>query len=181
MPKAGIAALTNEELDERRQRAIELRRAGRTYHEIGKELGVTGAQARSDIYRYLEIHSQHFTESIDEVRIIETMRLDRLTQILFERPELDNESIVTMLRIMNHRSRLLGLEAPRRTMITVNNSEQDLKLTPEQIVDRMTELQNRLAEMRRDSVLLEAGTRADIEAEIVPEVVLAKPANSEKE
>lgn len=108
------------------------------------------------------------------------MRLDRLTQIIFERPQLDNESIVTMLRIMNHRNKLLGLEAPRRTQITVS-TDQDQKMTPDQIMGRMAELQNRLLEMRRDVAVLEPAASPDIEAERIPEPVLAKETGSEKE
>lgn len=171
---------TDEQIDERRINAVKLRAQGYTYWDIGKKLGVSHAQARADVMAVLSRNALAHPEGVEEMRAREVERLDWLTQQLYERGTLDDDGMAVFIKISHLRSRLLGLEAPRRTTITIDQ-EQDRKMSPDQILLRMAELQKRLAEMKQDVGMLEPGTPADLEAQALPEVVLAKESGSEKD
>lgn len=131
---------------ERRARAVELRRLGKTFLEIGDDLGVTASRA----YRIYQaalaaIPAQH----LDEHRAEELQRLDYLTGKAFEvlhrhhitvsngrvvmvedadgasTPVEDDapvlQAIDRVLKISERRSKLLGLDAPVRAEVTIDS------------------------------------------------------------
>lgn len=121
---------------ERRAKVIEMRRARKTFDEIGTELGITRQRAFT-IYR--EALAAIPAAQLDEHRAEELQQLDYLSSKAFEVLErrhvtvsngrviyLDDEAdpleddgpvldaIKTLLRIQERKAKLLGLDAPAR-------------------------------------------------------------------
>lgn len=100
----------------REQRALELRRAGWSYDRIGGDLGVGRASAFKIVRRVLQRLAAEATEDAGEVRRLELERLDALLTGLWPAAEAgDVAAVAAVLRAMERRARLLGLDAPTRT------------------------------------------------------------------
>ena len=100
---------------DRTSRALELRKSGATFAHIANELGYANESgAYKAVMRALKKTLQ---EPADEVRTLEVERLDSLLNGLWQRrhvPEITDR----ILRIMERRAKLLGLDAPTRTEVT---------------------------------------------------------------
>ena len=105
--KAGKKALMT--LD-RQVKALELRRAGLTYLEISKKMGLVKATVWNLVQDAL---ISTIKEPADAVRALELERLDFITRKLEKRVnDGEDKAINTLLKVMDHRARILGLFAP---------------------------------------------------------------------
>lgn len=102
---------TAESLDKERK-AIELRRAGYTYEDIANAIGYADhTGARDACLR--AIKRSMSDAGVDELRQGELDRLDRLQRSAWTSAlQGDLQAIATCLRIIDRRSKLLGLDAP---------------------------------------------------------------------
>ena len=117
---------------ERRAQALELRKRGMSYRQIGQELGVS----RNTAHRYV-------TEELDELRAetrasaeqLRDLELERLDQYLARlQPKIedgDEKAIATALRVQERRAKLTGLDAPQRSEVTIGG---------ESVIDRLREV-----------------------------------------
>lgn len=100
---------------DRTSRALELRKSGATFAHIANELGYANESgAYKAVMRALKKTLQ---EPADEVRMLEVERLDSLLNGLWQRrhvPEITDR----ILRIMERRAKLLGLDSPVRSDVT---------------------------------------------------------------
>ncbi len=104
---------------EREKLAFALRVAGMTYAQIAERLGVTTAGAYKMVKRVLERTRKETDEAADELRRLEVERLDALLLTLWKSATSGNLGAVDrVLRVMERRARLLGLDAPTRQDIT---------------------------------------------------------------
>ena len=98
---------------EREVAAIDLRREGLTYGEIAERLGYSdGTGARNAVVRGLD---RALREPADELRELEAARLDRAQVAIW--PGVlsgDVKNVLALIKIMERRARLLGLDAPLR-------------------------------------------------------------------
>jgi hypothetical protein len=102
--------------------AFELRKAGATYLQIGKQLGISKQKAYDGVKRVLLETIKITTEEAVAVRALEIDRLDAMFLGLWPRARSGNEQAVAVaLKIMERRSRLLGLDAPEKSEITGND------------------------------------------------------------
>ena len=148
------------EQNERRRKALELRKAGANYQQIADRLGLANKSmawqavhaAIRDIVR----------EPAEAVLTIELARLDALLLGVWTAAKAgDVRAIDRALRIMERRSAYLGLDAPKRTEHTGKDGgpiELDLSKLTEAQIDR----------------LLEARTGADLDR-LLAEAVGAAP------
>lgn len=91
--------------------ALELRKAGRTYREIGKEIGVSHEAARKLVERGMQALRDLSKESCEEWRALETERLDALWAGLWPSASTgDTQAVSQALRVMERRAKLLGLD-----------------------------------------------------------------------
>lgn len=104
---------------EREKAAFALRIAGATYAQIGAQLGVTGCAAHKMVKRVLERTRGETDAEAVELRRLETERLDALQVALWGLASKgDAGAIDRILKIMERRARLLGLDAPTRGDVT---------------------------------------------------------------
>lgn len=96
---------------ENRRQALELRLAGANYEEIGTALGLGKTQAWRLVHGALQSAKKKIAEDVEKVRDIEVRRLDALLVSLWPK-KADPQTAATILKLMERRSRLLGLDAP---------------------------------------------------------------------
>jgi hypothetical protein len=110
------------EIRERESRVLELRRAGFTLQRIADEVGYADPSgAKKAIKRY---YDRLEAEANEHNRSEELERLDRLQVALWNRAvKGDDKAIRTVLRIMELRSKILGLHAPVKSQVEVINYE----------------------------------------------------------
>jgi len=105
------AAVPSPELVDKEIKVLELRRAGLTWQRIAEETGYadhTGAYAA-----YKRAIKRTMQQPADELREAELDRIDRLQLALWPKAmKGDNASINTIVRLMERRARLLGLDTP---------------------------------------------------------------------
>ncbi|GAA4626917.1 hypothetical protein GCM10023196_037110 [Actinoallomurus vinaceus] len=101
---------------ERRTKAIQLRLAGVDWQTIATNLGYASRGAAcQDVTRALEAHLAEEKESVDSLREIELQRLDRLQAGAWSAAAAgDLRAIETVLRVVDRRCKLLGLDAPTK-------------------------------------------------------------------
>jgi|SRR5579885_2219835 len=103
----------------RRLRAMELRLEGRTFRSIGAALGISHEQARQDIYEELARLAERTAEQTAIYRQGELEKLDVLEQGSFPAAMSGVPvSVANVLRIMERRAKLLGLDAPAKVAPT---------------------------------------------------------------
>ncbi len=96
---------------ERELRAVRLRTQGLTFAAIGAELGVSHQAAQQAVVRALEATRQELSEGADELRALEALRLERMTEVLWSRVEEgDLRAIDRVIRIRESFRRLTGLD-----------------------------------------------------------------------
>ncbi len=111
---------------ERRVKALELRKAGATYRQIGAQLDVSEAQSHRDVTKAIRDCIKRSAADSEELRKLEEERLDAL-QIALWRPATSGHegAVDRVLRIMARRAALLGLDAPVKLAPTDPTGEQE--------------------------------------------------------
>lgn len=124
IPSNGVLTTLNLERLERRYQIIELRRIGYHIYEIAEMLKVSPVTVRADLQKVMELTATELQESTVEYRILEAERLDDLQKAYYlaaTQPLVDTDgniipeniqSAVLVLKIMERRAKLLGLDKP---------------------------------------------------------------------
>lgn len=98
---------------ERQQKALELRRMGLGYAEIGAQLGIGKSQSHRLVVEALEDAIAQINLDADHLRAEEVSRLDGMLRGLWPDARKGNLGAVDrVLKIMERRAKLLGLDAP---------------------------------------------------------------------
>lgn len=105
---------------ERRLEAIQLRKQGLTYAEIGRAMGVT----RQAAYSYVEREFKHIVKEGSQVAekalSLTLARFDELLKAYYKDAVGGNrEALQDVLQIMDRQVKLLGLEAPKRSETSI--------------------------------------------------------------
>ena len=108
------------ELVDKEIKVLELRRAGLTWQRISEETGF--ADASGAYLAYKRAIKRTMQQPADELREQELDRIDRLQLALWPKAmKGDNASINTIVRLMERRARLLGLDTPIKIQQDVVN------------------------------------------------------------
>ncbi len=131
---------------ERRLMALELRKGGATYRAIAKELGYGGpGAAYKAIDRALK---EVLRDPAESVRSLELERLDAMLMGIWPSAKGgDPAAIDRVLKLMERRSRLLGLDAPVRTWMS--GPEDAPLVNLEEIAERVDATIDQIVERRR--------------------------------
>ena len=102
-----------EAIAERRVLALELRKAGESYRDIARKLGVDVHTAHADVGAELGALRATAVAEATELRALELERLDAMTSGLWSGIQDGSAAAVSAgVRVSERRSRLLGLDAP---------------------------------------------------------------------
>ena len=117
------------------QKCLELRSAGLSFREIARELKVAPATAYKAVARGLAAVNAGCREQAQELRALEALRLDQMQAALWEQAT-DGEvkAIDRVLRIMERRARLLGLDEPERRETKVELDPREARFRRELLV-----------------------------------------------
>ena len=100
---------------EREARALQLRKAGASFEQIGRALGVSTPRAWRIFQRGL---ARVVHEPAEELRQLEALRLDGLLTAMWPHAMAGKGwAVDRVLAIMQRRARLLGLDAPTRVNV----------------------------------------------------------------
>lgn len=104
---------------DKERRTIELRRAGATFDDIARAIGYADAATAYNAYKRA-LKRSLIDAGSEEARTVELDRLDRLQRSHWNNAiSGDVAATNVVLRIMDRRARLLGLDAPIKHDITV--------------------------------------------------------------
>ena len=104
---------------ERRIQALDLRKAGATYQQIGRQLGYSEQRAHQIVTSELQRLNTERSEAATEVRRLELERLDAMLLGAWPRGKSGDPKMGQFcLAIMDRRARLLGLDAPTKVAPT---------------------------------------------------------------
>lgn len=93
------------------EQALELRKAGASYQAIGDTLGMSKTRAYELVMEGLKELNERVAEGAQEVRRMELERIDGILLALY--PQRKNPRVAdSILRAMDRRARLMGLDAP---------------------------------------------------------------------
>jgi len=96
---------------EKRTRALELRRAGLTYRQIGEQIGLSSTAAWKHVKTGIDAARAEIAETGAEVLELELDRLDGMLRALWPKVLAgDTDAIRTSLRVQERRARYLGLD-----------------------------------------------------------------------
>jgi hypothetical protein len=123
------AALAREQQE---ARALEMRFAGASYEQIRQKLGIgSKATAHAVVRRAIARSRAAVRGDLDDLRDLEALRLDRLLQAAWPdaigrvvdgaRTPADTKAMQLVVKLMERRAKLLGLDAPVKTEITGAN------------------------------------------------------------
>jgi hypothetical protein len=126
------------------EECFKLRLQGMDYFAIGRQLGISNIYALTLINKRL---ASMPTENVEEVRRIETLKLDRLearlTGEMALNPELTKDQAELQLKIAARRASLLGLDAPMKVAIQQSISVEQLgQLSDEQLLQLSSVVKN---------------------------------------
>lgn len=97
---------------ERIQQFFALRKAGASYEQIARRFNVDAAYVQAEVKRILDQYQTTMREDIKDLRTMENMRLD--SALLAVWPDVvagDVTAVLTMIKIMERRAKLLGLDS----------------------------------------------------------------------
>lgn len=119
---------------ERQEKALELRAAGLSYREIGKVNGTSANTAWRDVEAAMALTREAVKEQAEHLRDIELRRLDKAQRALQSGVNAgDPKAVHAMLKVMERRARLLGLDAPTKI---ANTDTEGRDITPISITFR---------------------------------------------
>lgn len=105
---------------EREQIALDMRKSGSSFREIGEALGITEMGASKAVRRALKRINDGIAENVEEVRRLEVERLDRMLLAMDQKvAKGDLGAIETALKLSKRRSELLGCDAPKKMDVDV--------------------------------------------------------------
>ena len=96
-----------------RRKALDLRVAGAAYTQIAEALGISRTAAYGHVAAALASTAKLTAEDAEKVRAVELQRLDSMLMSLWGHRS-DPRTADTILRAMDRRARLLGLDSPDR-------------------------------------------------------------------
>lgn len=148
---------------QRRLEAIQLRRDGLSFTEIGSRLGISRQMANRIVRRELQNLQALSLQEADLLRTLEADRLDLLLKSFMPKArEGDHKAADVVLKVIDRRAKLFGLDAPTRTENQVS-------------FDRMSD-QELLQEADRMGIPVSAGLRNSLSPSSLPVTSLPSPA-----
>lgn len=124
---------------QREMQALDMRIAGKSYQEIGEALGYAhDNSARRLVLKAMKIIR---ADKVKHVRLFELARLDKLSDAIWSRAmEGHLGAIQTVLKVMQQRAKLLGLDAPLKVAKTDTKGRDIVTMSNEERAERVEQL-----------------------------------------
>ena len=120
MPRVPKALTADREL-----KAIELRKAGLTYEQIGAAVGISHEGARKAVLRVLSRLVAFTHEEATALREIQLLRINDMRKSVWAQARTGHlASIDRVIRLDEREAKLTGIDAPERTLV-----REDLRVT----------------------------------------------------
>mgnify|MGYP000930301741 CR=1 FL=1 len=117
-PRSKTAPRTLEARDHE-SRAVAMRKRGLTYDAIGRALGVTRQSAHAMVKRAMERAATELKDEAREAIALDLERLDAMLAVSYRAARGgDLAAMDRVLKILERRAKLLGLDAPTRSEVT---------------------------------------------------------------
>lgn len=144
-----------ERIATRRVKALELRKAGFSYREIAKQLGVDVKTAHDDVMAELLVLREATVSDAKALREIELERSDVAIKGLWNKvKDGDTQAISALVRVQERRAKLLGIDAPAKS-----EQQHSFTLTPADISKLTDEEIEQAIKVGQGLVAAIAGTR----------------------
>lgn len=112
------------EAQERRTKAVALRKMGWSYGRISAQLGMTKSSVHKAVTKALTESQKHLDGEADLLRTQELDRLDDLQSFYWmDATKGNTKAGLQIIRVMERRAKLLGLDAPAKIAQTDGNGE----------------------------------------------------------
>lgn len=98
-------------------KAVELRQQGLTWQKVGERLGITERGARKAVEMAMKEFRMSIGDTIDDLRAMELSRLDAIQEKLWAKRG-DPRTADTLLRVIERRCRIMGLDMPTKVAAT---------------------------------------------------------------
>jgi len=109
---------------ERTEKILKLRLQGHAFGWIGREVGVSKSRAHKVVKDWMDQAAAEAAALGDKIRHLELARLEQMQAGLWEKATTGNARAVdSMLRLMERRAKLMGLDAPTKIAPTKPNGE----------------------------------------------------------
>lgn len=126
------------------EQCLELRIKGLPYREIGKKVGISHEGVSKALKRALEKHKKVCSEKVDEHIALELERLDQILRAMLPKAtnedKPDKRAAEIVLKAMERRADLLGLDAPKKKSIDHNPEGKPVRVEhglPDDTVDEI--------------------------------------------
>lgn len=172
--KNNLKLVTDEQAEiearKRDARVFELRIQGFTFEQIACEVGYQGASGAWQAYQ--RVKESHIFESVEEARQLELMRLDEMQFAIWDRAINGELPVLScVLKIMDRRAKLLGLDKPEKVDVNKwNFTGEDLDAEVEKIMTIMNEREDQFMERREAEVRKEMRSQFEIEKRLEKEL-----------
>lgn len=112
------------EVAERRRRCAAMRRQGHRWETIAKALGYkTAGAACQDHRRALDATMADLKQEVSAWRAQELDRIDELQEAIWESAKAGDEKLLNVVvKLLDRRARMLGLDAPREATVALHGS-----------------------------------------------------------
>lgn len=139
---------------ERRYQAFDLRMKGHSFRDIGRKLGISHTAAHKHVQKGLENLARTTEDKANMLMLMEVARIDRLHQGCWDDAiNGDLQAIDLVLKLMERRAKLFGLDAPNKvaqTNVEGTESRHD-QMTEEEVDARIEELLQKISDEQRES------------------------------
>lgn len=113
------------EAQERRAKAVQLRRMGWSYTRIAAQLGMTRSSVHKAVTKALTETQKALDLEADILRTQELERLDELQSYIWIEASKGNlKAVDRVLKVIERRARLLGLDAPAKIATTTPEGDE---------------------------------------------------------
>lgn len=107
------------------EKALDLRKAGASYRKIAKAMDCSVAQSHKLVARAMKRLVERCSDGAEKVRVLELERLDDMLMGLWPNANRGNaQAVEKVLKIMERRAKLLGLDAPTKVAPTTPDGQQ---------------------------------------------------------
>ena len=120
--------------EEQRLKAVQLRLAGATYEQIGQQLGCTRPNAYYLVSTALARTKARTEDTVEEMRALDLGRMDAMLLGIWQQAAQGNLFVIDrVLKILERRAKLMGLDAP--TKLAPTSPDGQAAWQPEQASD----------------------------------------------